>query len=144
MTHTQRIAAVRAAADRIRAVADTTGVHQMRQLDEAIADNTKRHRRPSAYSDTPKKFRCNPAVERDFFLVTTIVHAFDTIGRRKTIPLQAIQVRLDYLIALAIVSRYGRIMKEKRSDNWLPKGIDLADCRRAIEAVEYSTDIAGR
>ena len=123
-----KIQQIRKLASDIRASADYTDAgHAIAELDSVITAQEKQHRR-----FTDRRDYRPIAIARDLFLVRTIGEAFKTIGRRRTIPVHALAVRRDYLLALSIVARYPKA---------LTRFATKAELIKAAEACDYCVHV---
>ena len=69
-----------------------------------------------------------------YFTVQTVHDALETIGDRKTIPIQAVNVRSDYLLALKLVANI------KNREHWGADTIISNDLKRQIKRCAAVTD----
>lgn len=100
------------------------------RLSQTIKRQEKDHNkgRPSSVRAKP----LNACV--DYFIIKTVNDAIETVGTRKTIPIQAVNVRSDYLLALKLVANI------KNREQWGADTILSSDLKRQIKRCAAVTD----
>lgn len=133
-----RIRNMRSFAARLRWSLESNGCHRLGELDDVIARQERHHRK----SFGPRSYRASVPAATDYFLIRCLAWAMNHVkptGEHSPatgiIPVTSLDVRTDYLIALAIVARHG--------DHLHSAGFTAAELATAAELVDYSTDIAG-
>ena len=142
-----RIAAVRDMARKLRRFFDSQGSSRFSELEDLIRRQERRHR-----SGYPGGYAESVAVATDYFLVRCFRDAFEVFQENDgMVPANALTVRTDYLLAIALVAESSlhnplvRVMwmnKERRRN--IEESIDLGELKHAETLLDYSADIARR
>lgn len=133
MNKKQRIKIVRDIAQRIRWECGAQSVYRFRDLEDIIRKQERQHRKghgPGGYSETV-------AVAVDYFIVRCFANAFRVARDTETARdvLDNLGVRLDYLIAIAIVADH---------EDMIARVVSVDDLLESADILDYSDDIAGR
>jgi len=142
-----RIAAVREMARRLRDFFGSEGSSRFHELEDLIKRNERHHRKgyPGGYAESV-------AVTVDYFLVRCIWSAFEAFQEYDgDLPANALTVRTDYLLAIALVAEFSLHnplvralwMTEARRRN-IEESIDLGELEHAANLIDYCDDIARR
>ena len=133
-----RLRNMRNFATRLRWSLESNGCHRVGELDNIITRQERQHRKGFG----PRSYRASVPATADYFFIRCISWAMNHVkptGEHSPstgiIPVTSLDVRTDYLIALAIVARHG--------DHLHSAGFTATERAAAAELVDYSTDIAG-
>ena len=129
-----RIAAVREVANLIREAANCRGMRQLWDIEEIVTKQERRHRKGrSSYSGS--RYSESVPVAVDYFLIRTLAHAADTVGRSgKDIARRLGGARQDYLVAFSLYAAHKGTFKSM--------GLTRARLEHLACLVDYVRDIA--
>ena len=132
LSKTKRIKTVRDMAHKLRDIATVNSIYRFHEMEDIIKKQERQHRRGGFGS---RSYSQSVPVAVDYFIVRTFAHAFQDIRECQTKEelLTCIQVRTDYLLALAIVAQYG---------DRFSSCIHIGELIEASEMLDYSEDIA--
>ena len=141
-----RIAAVRDMARKIRRFFDSTRANRFDELEALIKQQERRHRK-----GYPGDFAESVAVAADYFIVKCFADAFDVFQENDgMVPANALTVRTDYLLAIALVAEFSlynplvRVLSNMDERRTIEQSVNLGELKHAATLLDYSDDIARR
>jgi len=134
-------------ARKLRRFFDSQVSDRFDELEDLIKRQERRHRRsyPGGYAESV-------AVTVDYFIVKCFADAFEVFEKNDgSVPANALTVRADYLLAIALVAEYSLHnplvralwMTNERRRN-IEEFIHLGELKHAATLLDYSADIARR